>query len=336
MQRNKRASSTDVARLAGVSQSAVSRAFTPGKAISPEMRAKVQAAAQELGYRPNMLARSLITRRTNMVAVVTGDISNPHYARTINTFSLGLQRRGFHVLLFSLIEGQSAEDAVEEVLKYRVDGVILISAALSAEVGEACARVGVPVVLYNRYARHANISCVRIENVGGGSDVAQYLHDCGHRRIGFVAGSAVDPTSADREKGFFARLNELGSGQVVKVQGDFSFEGGRRAFAELWRGRDRPTAVFAASDLMAAGVMDGARHDFGLRIPEDLSVVGFDDVPVASWPSYDLTTVRQPVEEMAELALELLSERIANSKALPHTRLVNGTLIPRTSVRPLR
>lgn len=334
MQRHKRASSTDVARLAGVSQSAVSRAYTPGKAISPEMRAKVEAAAQELGYRPNMLARSLITRRTNMVAVMTGDISNPHYARIINTFSLGLQQRGFHVLLFSLVEGHSVRDAVEEVLKYRVDGVILVSAALSAEVGEACAQVGVPVVLYNRYARHSNISSVRIENVGGGRDVAQYLYDCGHQTIGFVAGSAVDPTSEDREQGFYGRLQELGSTNVIRVQSDFSFEGGRRAFDELWQGGTRPSAIFAVSDLMAAGVMDAARYGAGLSVPGDLSVVGFDDVPIASWPSYDLTTVRQPVEEMAELALDMLSERIANPRATPHTRLVDGRLIVRGSVRP--
>lgn len=334
MQRSKRASSTDVARLAGVSQSAVSRAFTPGKAIAPATRAKVEAAAKALGYRPNMLARSLITRRTNIVAVMTGDISNPHYARTVNAMSIGFQRRGFHVLLFSLNQGNSVEESVEEVLKYRVDGVILITAALSSEVGEACAQVGVPVVLYNRYALHSNVSSVRIDNMRGGRDVADHLVGQGHTRIGFISGTAVDSTSGDRERGFAERLAELKAEAAIKVAGDFTFESGRLGFAKLWHDNAKVTAVFAASDIMAAGVMDAARHDFNLRIPDDLSVVGFDDIEVASWPSYDLTTIRQPVEQMTEFALDMLIERIDNGHALTQTRLICGELVARGSTGP--
>ena len=327
----KRASSTDVARLAGVSQSAVSRAFSPGAVVSERTRAKVQAAAAELGYRPNALARSLITRRTNIVALMTGDMANPHYARTINTFSLGLQQRGMHVLLFSLIEGQSVEAAVEEVLKYRVDGVILISAALSAEVGEVCAQVGVPVVLYNRYSRHSDVSSVRIENAEGGRTMADFLIDQGHRDIAFVAGTPVDPTSGDRERGFGARVAERGGRVVARVEGGFTFEGGRAAMHEIWTLPDKPTAIFAASDLMAFGVMDAARADLGLSVPRDVSVAGFDDLPAAGWPSYDLTTIRQPVEAMAEDALALLTDQIARPDAVRQTLLVPGKLIVRSS-----
>lgn len=334
MSGHKRASATDVARLAGVSQSAVSRAFTPGRAISGDMRARVERAAATLGYRPNMLARSLITRRTNMVAVMTGDIGNPQYARTVNTMSLELQRRGYHVLLLSLEEGQGVEQAVEEVLKYRVDGVLIVSATLSSEVGEACAQVGVPVVLCNRYARHANVSSVRIENRLGGRDVAQFLIDHRHRRLGFIAGTSVDPTSADREQGFNERLGELRAGNVRRVEGDFTFDGGRRAFAALWR-EWRPTAIFAASDLMAAGAMDAARYDFGCKVPDDVSIVGFDDLPLASWPSYDLTTVRQPVEALARRSIELLVERIEQANMAPRTELLDGQIVVRASVRVL-
>ena len=328
----KRASSTDVARLAGVSQSAVSRAFSIGATISPRTRAKVQAAAIELGYRPNALARSLITKRTNMIALMTGDISNPHYARTINAISLGLQERGLHVLLFSLIEGQSVEAAVEEVLQYRVDGVIMISAALSAEVGDACAKVGVPVVLYNRYVLGPNVSSVRIENAEGGRRVADYLFDQGHVSIGFISGTGVDPTSGDRERGFSERIAELGASVVARVSGGFDFAGGRAAMSEIWAASNRPTAIFAASDLMALGAMDGARYDLGLSVPGDISIVGFDDLPESAWPSYRLTTIRQPVEEMAVAALDLLIERIGNASAMPQTRLILGELVIRKSV----
>lgn len=331
MTNSRRASSTDVARLAGVSQSAVSRAFSPGAVVSKVTREKVQAAAAELGYRPNMLARSLITQRTNMVALLTGDMANPHYSRTINAFSLGLQARGLHVLLFSLVDGQSVEEAVEEVLKYRIDGVILISAALSAEVGEACAKVGVPVVLCNRYVKQQNISSVRIENFEGGSRIADLLVDLNHECIGFIAGTRVDPTSGDREAGFVHRLAERGLQIAARAEGDFSFDGGAAGLRAIWA-EAQPTAVFAASDLMAFGAMDMARHTLGLRIPADISVVGFDDLPTAAWPSYDLTTIRQPVELMAESALDLLLERIASASVKPRTLLVPGDLIVRGSV----
>ena len=330
--RLKRASSTDVARLAGVSQSAVSRAFSPGAVVSARTRAKVQAAAIELGYRPNALARSLITNRTNMVALLTGDMTNPHYARTINAFSIGLQKRGLHVLLFSLTEGQSVEAAVDEVLKYRVDGVIMISAALSAEVGEACAKVGVPVVLYNRYVKQPNVSSVRIENADGGRRIADYLIDQGHVGIAFISGTLVDPTSSDRERGFTERIIERGARLVGRIAGDYTFDSGRKAITALMRQPEAPTAVFAASDLMALGAMDAARYELGLRIPADVSIVGFDDLPEAAWPSYELTTIRQPVESMATTALDLLMERIDSAAAKPQTLLVGGDLIVRSSV----
>ena len=195
--------------------------------------------------------------------------------------------------------------------------------------------LGCRVVLYNRYARHSNVSSVRIENAAGGNAIADYLIDNGHRRLAFVAGSPIDPTSGDRERGFVDRLNALGRGNMIRIDGDFTFEGGRRAIGELWARGARPTAIFAASDLMAAGVMDGARYDLSLRIPEDLSVVGFDDLPIASWPSYGLTTVRQPVEEMAQQALDMLIHRIDDASARPQTRLVEGSLIVRGSTRSI-
>ena len=333
MTRTKRASSTDVARLAGVSQSAVSRAFSAKGAISDQLRQKVRAAALQLGYRPNALASSLITNRTNMIALMTGDIANPHYARTINAFSLGLQERGLHVLLISLVDGQKVEDAVEEVLKYRVDGVIVISAALSAEVGEACQQVGVPVVLYNRSVKQPNVCSVRIENSDGGRRIADFLVDEGHQRVGFISGTPVDPTSADREEGFTRRIAQRGAEIVARVEGGFDFDSGRSGFAQIWTGQRKPSAVFCASDLMALGALDAARHDFGLHVPQDVSIVGFDDLPAAAWPSYQLTTIRQPVEAMVKTGLDLLMARIDDPSATTQTVLIPGELVVRSSTR---
>ena len=327
----KRASSIDVARLAGVSQSAVSRAYTPGTAVSDAMRARVFAAADTLNYMPNALASSLITRRTNMIALVTGDLLNPFYAKIVNAFSLAFQAAGLHVLLFSVSAADKVDAAVGEVLKYRVDGVMLTSATLSNDVAVACQRIGTPVVLYNRYSTSAAISAVRIENDSGGAAMADFFVDNGYRRIAFVAGTEVDETSADRERGFTARLAARGASLFARAAGDYSFESGGTVLRELWRAPERPDAIFFASDLMAFGAMDVARYELGLRLPDDLAVAGFDDLPMAAYPSYALTTIRQPVEAMAAAAVELLVAKIAHPLTVPRTILIPGALVVRGS-----
>ncbi len=328
-----RASSIDVAQLAGVSQSAVSRSFTPGAVVSEKTRAKVLAAAARLNYRPNALARSLITKRSNIIALVISDIENPFYAKIVNVFSVQLQARGLHVLLFSLTGDDKVDAAVNEMLKYRVDGVLLVSTVLTHEMAEACRRVGTPVVLYNRYSKGSGVSSVRVENYEGGRRVADFLLDGGHQRIAYVGGTRIDATSFDRESGFVGRLEERGMSPWKRVQGDYTFASGMEAVRLLLGGKTQPDAVFAVSDLMALGAMDAARREFGLRIPEDLSIVGFDDVPTASWPSYELTTVRQPVRQMADEAVIMLLAQIEDPEARPRTHLVPGELIVRKSSR---
>ncbi len=309
----------------------MSRAYTPGTAVSETMRARVFAAADTLNYMPNALASSLITRRTNMIALVTGDLLNPFYAKIVNAFSLAFQAAGFHVLLFSASAEDKVDAAVGEVLKYRVDGVMLTSATLSNAVAAACQRVGTPVVLYNRYSTSAAISSVRIENDSGGAAMADFLVDGGYQRIAFVAGSDVDATSADRERGFTERLRARGVGLAARAAGDYSFESGAETLRALWSAPVRPDAVFYASDLMAFGAIDAARHDLGLRVPDDIAVTGFDDLPIAAYPSYALTTIRQPVEAMAAAAVELLVAKIADPLTVPRTILLPGTLIVRAS-----
>lgn len=331
--RMRRASSLDVAKLAGVSQSAVSRTFTPGAAVSNKTRARVMKAAERLHYRPNALASSLITKRSNMVALVIGDIENPFYAKIVNVFSVRLRSHGLHVLLFSLTGDDKVESALEEVLKYRVDGVMLVSAILSQQMADGCRRVGTPVVLYNRYAKGTTVSSVRVENYEGGRRAADFLVDAGHRRIAWIGGTRVDATSFDRENGFVGRLEERGVKPWKRVQGDYTFASGFDAARKLLTPKQRPDAIFAVSDLMALGFMEAARGEFGLRVPEDVSVVGFDDIPMASWPSYELTTVRQPVEDMVDAALSLLIDQIENPDQPPITRLLPGELQVRKSSR---
>ncbi len=331
----RRASSLDVARAAGVSQSAVSRTFAPGAAVSEHTRAKVKAAAEKLGYKPNALASSIITKRSRIIALVVGDIENPTYSKIVNLFSLHFQARGYHVLLFSLKSDDNADYAIDELLKYRVDGVLLTAATLSEAMAQACARLGAPVLLYNRYARHSGVSAVRVDNQSAGASVADLFARLGFRRIGFVAGSGIDETSRDREQGFVDRLKTLGLSLAVRAQGDYSFASGQAAMHALWAGEVRPDAIFLASDMMAFGAISTARIELGLSVPGDVSIVGFDDLPQAVWPVFDLTTVRQPQVAMTDAAAELLLAKIASQEQRARTILMPGDLIVRGSTPPI-
>lgn len=325
--------SLDVAHLAGVSQSAVSRAFTPGASVSKKMREKVLAAAQELGYEPNAIARSLITHRSNMVGIVMADMTNPFYPEVLETFTKRLQELERRVLLFTVSRGQDIDDALPQVLQYQVDGIVITSATLSSEMADECARRGTPVVLFNRYVRGADLCSVCCDNAESGRLLANLLLDAGLRRLSFIAGTENTSTNVDRERGFVGRLEERGFSLFARETGNYTYDGGYQAAKRLMAGDEPPDAVFCANDIMALGALDAVRRELGLRVPEDVSIVGFDDIPAAAWPSYDLTTVRQPINRMIEETVELLLARVEEPGSEPTTRLVPGDLIVRGSVR---
>lgn len=314
-----------------MSQSAVSRTFSPNGKVSAAMRIKVKAAAEKLGYLPNALATSIITKRSRIIALVVGDIENPIYSKIVNAFSLLFQESGYHVLLFCLKAGDEAKRAIPELLTYRVDGVLLAAAALTQEMATACERQGVPVVLFNRYSRQAGVSSVRLDNIAGAALVADHLVAAGIDRIAFVAGSDIDETTKDRERGFSDRLAEHGVTIAQRVVGDYSFASGEQAMAELWNTKIKPEAVFLASDMMAFGALNHAKLRLGLRIPDDLALVGHDDLAQSAWPIVDLTTVRQPLVDMARAAAELLLEKMETPGRLARTILISGDLIVRGS-----
>jgi len=219
------------------------------------------------------------------------------------------------------------------VLQYRVDGLIITSATLSSEMADECARSGVPVILFNRYVRGANVSAVCCDNVEGGRSVADHLLDTGHRRLAYIAGKENTSTNIDREKGFTNRLRERGILHWLREQGEYTYESGYEAAKRLLQQDNPPDAIFCANDIMALGAIDAARHVVGLKVPEDVSIVGFDDIPTANWPSYSLTTIRQPVNQMIEATIELLLERFETPDIEPVLQLVPGPLIQRASTR---
>lgn len=324
--------SVDVARLAGVHQSTVSRAFSDDRSVAPETREKVLAAARRLGYTPNAIARSLITSQSNIVGVVMAGIASPFQPYVLEKIIQALQEGGRQALVFSAPPGQEIDDILPAVLQYRVDGLIITSATLSSARLVECARAGTPVILFNRNMPGGGASAVCCDNVEGGRLVANFLLDAGHRRLAFVAGSANSSTNRDREKGFTDRLFERGVVDFPREQGRYTYEAGCEAADLLLDRPDPPDAVFCASDIIALGLIDRARER-GVRVPEDLAVVGFDDIPMARWSPYALTTIRQPVDRMIAATLALLQERRDDPAMAPITRLFPGELVERQSAR---
>jgi len=275
--------SVDVARRAGVSASAVSRFYTPGAAVSKKMADKVRKAAAELDYRPNALARSLITGRTRIIGVVVAYLENQFYPDALEKLSNALQERGYHVLIFMASQTAGNIDSIfDEILDYQVDGIITASVAMSSELTGRCQQAGVPIVLFNRSQDDAHLSAVTSDNVRGGRKAADYLLACGYRRIGYIAGWEGASTQRDREAGFLARLSEADLEPCARGVGNFYLDHARAAARSMFAGPDHPDAVFVANDHMAFAVMDVLRFELSLQIPEDVSIVGYDDVPLSS------------------------------------------------------
>jgi len=323
----------DVARRAGVSRSAVSRCFTAGASIAPDTRTRILAAAEALGYRPNALARSLITRRSGLIAVVLGQLDNPFYADLLARLAAALQTEGYRLLLFFASPQDAPDPLVGQILPYQVDGIVLAATSLTSGLADACAGAGIPVVLINRTTDRPTVASVTGANFEGGRLAARFLIAAGHRRLAYVAGATGASTNRDRALGFMEVLRETGLGPPVQVDGHYTHAAASSAARTLLASAEPPEAVFCANDHMAVAVIDTARTEFGLRIPDDLSVVGFDDAPQARWGAYALTTVEQPVVAMVAAAVTLLVSQIEGRPVAMHQEVVGGALVVRATAR---
>ena len=330
----KKITSVEVAKLAGVSQSAVSRVFTPGASSSKRTSEKVLNAAAKLGYRPNILARSLITGRTRIIGLVVAYLDNYFYPEAVELLSNALQKKGYHVLVFMASKtAGNIDDVLEEMLDYQVDGVIAASVAMSSDLAARCNAAGVPVVLFNRAENNERLSAVTSDNIDGGQKVAKFLIAGGYKRLGYIAGWEGASTQRDREAGFIEELKKHKRSLYAREVGNFNMEEARQAARKMFTAREIPDAVFVANDHMSFAVMDVIRFELGLKIPEQVSVVGYDDVPVASWPAYDLTTVRQPVNRMVAETVSFLLECIVGQKTNTRQIQIEGPLIVRGSTK---
>jgi DNA-binding LacI/PurR family transcriptional regulator len=329
---SRRITSYDVARAAGVSQSAVSRCFARGASISPKTRELVLKHATALGYRPNALAQGLISRRTNLVAVLISSLTNLYYPEVLAELAKRLTARDMRVLLFALDTESAVDEALDQVFRHSVDGAIC-AARLSDKQVRLFGNHRVPLVLYNRTATSVPAASVSCDSAAGTQDLVERLLAAGHRRFGVIAGPEDSSVGEDRRMAALDRLVRAGMEAVPVVRGDFSYESGARGARRLMEGGTHFDALVCVSDLMAIGAIDACRETFGLRTPQDISVVGFDGSGPASWASYCVTSIRQPVHRMTEAAVAMLMERIDDPTTPSERRQFSGEFVSGASAR---
>lgn len=322
--------SIDVAKMLGVSQSTVSRAFSPTASISEKKRKMVMEAAAKLGYTPNAIARGLISNRSGLIAIALDSESNPMYDLQVRTLSAEIQRRGGQVVLCP-IDQDDLDLAISRAIEYQVDGLIIATSRLSGRALAQCEKYGVHLSLINRYIDGINANSVGLDNYPAGQMAAEYLVSKGHTKLGYVSGETGSMTSDERWSGFSQKLSNLGIAPPIFIQSRYNFDAGMQAAKELLSLSDQPQALFCANDILAMGMMDGLRQQ-GKKIPEDYALIGVDDIPMSAWPSYNLTTIRQPLDDITkqavdDLMLRIEDERDANGDYL----LVQGEVVQRGS-----
>lgn len=319
-----------VAHAAGVSIAAVSRAFTPGAPIDPEKRKRIFAAAEEIGY-ISPARRTAKAVAASTVTLVAGDLHNPFYPLILDLLARQLQSTSRQLLVYALPADTNVDSITDQVLSARPSGVIVTSASLTSNMARACRQHQIKVVLLNRIQRDIRINAVSCDNYQGGRDIGRLLLDRGYQRIGLIGGVANTSTHAERVRGFRDVLGDAGRPVHAHACGDYHYETAKEAALRLLSASPPPDALFCCNDIMALGVIDAAKER-GLRIPDDLAVAGFDDIPMASWSSYALTTIRQPVERMVQEAISLIDDPTIKASDNGFTRMLSGTLVMRSSV----
>ncbi|HEX6534182.1 MAG TPA: LacI family DNA-binding transcriptional regulator [Gemmatimonadaceae bacterium] len=315
----------DVARAAGVSAATVSRVWNDSAVVSEDTRRHVREVAARLGYSPHGAARSLITRTTRTIGVLLPDLYGEFFSEVIRGIDQTAQQHGFHLLVSSSHDSRSEIEAALRSMRGRVDGLIVMSPDLDAQGALHAIGGSFPVVLLNAVATGESFDSITIDNRGGAAAMVRHLVALGHRRIAMIAGPERNYDSAERLAGYrealapaTKRADRSAHASLVR-HGDFSEASGHRAARAFLELEPRPSAIFAANDSMAIGALS-ALHEAGLRVPEDVAVVGFDDIPMARYMNPPLTSVHVDISDLGHRATERLLELLAGPAPPPSPR----------------
>jgi DNA-binding LacI/PurR family transcriptional regulator len=323
----------DVAERAGVSRSAVSRTFTSGASVSAKTRAKVEKAAVELGYTLNALASSLTTGRTKLIGLIVNNFHNPLILEVFDLFTCGLQERGLRPLLVNLSSATDPGDSVRMLRQYSVDGVIVASSTLPLSFAYAFKQAGLPVVhAFGRNSLSSNVHVAGIDNIACGRMAAEALIARGHHRVGFLGGPETATSTQDRAAGFLQVLRAHPEISVsVSYASDYTFDAGRAEMQRLLANAPAE-AYFCGDDLLAIGGLS-AIEEAGLSVPGDIGLIGLNDMEMSRWQNIGLTTIRQPVAEIIDAAIELVVATIAKPDRHPEIRLFPCQIVERRTLR---
>ncbi len=325
----------DVANLAGVSRSAVSRAYTDGASVSDKTRKKVEKAARELGYSPSLIARSLATNRTKLIGLIANNFQNPIFLEVFDLYTQALQKRGLRPLLVNLTHETDPEQSVQMLRQYNVDGVIVATSTLPPLFAKAFKDAHMPVVhAFGRAQSGSDVHVVGIDNQACGRMAAETLLRHGYRDIAFLGGPEFATSTQDRAIGFLEYLGEHGTvPSDIRYASAYGYQAGRDAMRDLLAEK-RVEAVFCGDDLICMGAMDETRQS-GLEVPGDIGFIGFNDMAMSQWSAYDLTTVRQPIRDIIKSSIELVVALVEEPERALEVRIFPCSVIERSTLKPL-
>lgn len=332
---DKRPTSRDVALAAGVSQSSVCRVFDEkwNDRISPRLRERVLSAANELGYSPNAIARSLTAQRSGIVGVVVSEDFNEFYYDLLRRITNELQLLGMRVMLFNAAPYRDVNMVFSKLVEYRVDGIIATAAAISNTAQPLSSEIATPLVLVNIYSQAPFCSSVTSDNYAGSFQMASYLYERGCRSFTYISAEKSRYYDIpDRKRGFLDGLAAKGCANCLQFAGDYSYQSGKAIAQELFSRGSWPDCIFCSGSRMAYGIMDTARLQFHISIPDQLSVAAYDDLIASDTDSYQLTSVQQPSDDLAKTAIRLLLQQMEGNHSI-ETIFASPTLSIRNSVR---
>lgn len=304
----------DVARRAGISQATVSRYYSKKGYISSEAVTAIEEAAAALNYTLDSVARILVKGESDIYALIIGTLNNPFYPVALEHLTQKIREYGKEVLLFNTAREDKLDELLPVILRYRVAGAVILTAHLQSQLALELEKNNIPAVLFNRYNNVGNVHAVACDNIGAGAKVAEEFLKAGYRNIGYLGGLPGTSTNRDRYEGLARRLKKDGIRPSFRLENNFTHEWGWRSAARILSDHPDTQAVFCGDDAIAMGLLDGIREIRPKETSLPFAVVGVDDIPGAGWPSYSLSTIRQPLTDMTDLALSLLEDRSAERR----------------------